>query len=183
MLFSILKTVRRRLGLALVLIGAVALPSQASAATVLFTLTGGATASFSLDQSPTPTFYSSNFFALQNISGTFQGAPGTLDLNLDNADTFQLTSGSTNVNGLSISPFFTGSLSNPTFISGTYNFDGSVFNSHTGISTLGHLQLSIADVSAVPEPSTWMLMLVGFGAVGGSMRLARNRKKLDLQSA
>jgi hypothetical protein len=30
--------------------------------------------------------------------------------------------------------------------------------------------------SAVPEPSTWALMLLGFGAIGGSLRRARRRE-------
>lgn len=32
--------------------------------------------------------------------------------------------------------------------------------------------------NAVPEPSAWALMLIGFGAVGGAMRSAKRRRKL-----
>lgn len=38
-------------------------------------------------------------------------------------------------------------------------------------------------VSAVPEPSTWAMMLVGFGFVGCGMRAAKRRKKLTVSCA
>lgn len=36
---------------------------------------------------------------------------------------------------------------------------------------------SAAAVAAVPEPSTWALMLLGFGAVGGAMRSAKRKRQ------
>jgi hypothetical protein len=36
---------------------------------------------------------------------------------------------------------------------------------------------------AVPEPSTWAMMLLGFGFVGGAMRAAKRRQKLALSYA
>lgn len=33
----------------------------------------------------------------------------------------------------------------------------------------------LSTISAVPEPAAWMLMLVGFGAVGAALRIRRNR--------
>jgi len=36
-------------------------------------------------------------------------------------------------------------------------------------------QFRVEGVSAVPEPATWALMILGFGAIGGTMRV-RNRK-------
>lgn len=36
--------------------------------------------------------------------------------------------------------------------------------------------LSLNATSAVPEPSTWMMLILGLGAVGASMRLQRRRK-------
>jgi hypothetical protein len=45
---------------------------------------------------------------------------------------------------------------------------------------LGTLAIRVFDtrtsVSAVPEPSTWAMMLIGFGAVGASMRRKSNRR-------
>jgi hypothetical protein len=41
---------------------------------------------------------------------------------------------------------------------------------------LGHTQASFSPAGAVPEPSTWAMMLVGFGAIGLAMRRSRRRK-------
>jgi hypothetical protein len=38
------------------------------------------------------------------------------------------------------------------------------------------------DVGAVPEPSTWAMMLLGFGFVGGAMR-SRRRQKVTVSYA
>jgi hypothetical protein len=35
---------------------------------------------------------------------------------------------------------------------------------------------SLAQLSGVPEPSTWAMMLIGFGAIGGAMRLKRREQ-------
>jgi hypothetical protein len=37
--------------------------------------------------------------------------------------------------------------------------------------------------AAVPEPSTWAMMLLGFGFVGGAMRCAKRRTKLTVSCA
>ena len=188
MLLSILKTVRRRLGLALVLIGAVALPSQASAATVLFTLTGDATASFYLDQSPTPSSVNPNNFSINQVSGILQGVPDTFGVGFGTGGGFDLGANFLKLIATTTgnNDLFSGTTANPMFNLGDYALHGNIDTlgaNGNPITTVGNFNLSITEVSAVPEPSTWMLMLVGFGAVGGSMRLARNRKKLDLRSA
>ena len=36
--------------------------------------------------------------------------------------------------------------------------------------------------TAVPEPATWMMMIAGFGLVGGAMRMARRRRRDNLAS-
>lgn len=51
---------------------------------------------------------------------------------------------------------------------------GLTINSNTGFGSLTQLRIAPA-VAAVPEPGTWALMLIGFGAVGASMR--RNRRR------
>lgn len=40
-----------------------------------------------------------------------------------------------------------------------------------------------ATIAAVPEPSTWAMMLFGFGAVGGAMRSAKRKRRLTLSHA
>jgi len=39
------------------------------------------------------------------------------------------------------------------------------------------------NVSAVPEPATWAMMLLGFGIVGGAMRSAKRRQKATVSHA
>ncbi len=36
---------------------------------------------------------------------------------------------------------------------------------------------------AVPEPATWAMMLIGFGFVGGAMRIAKRRQKVTVSYA
>ena len=43
--------------------------------------------------------------------------------------------------------------------------------------------LSFSNVAAVPEPGTWALMLVGFGAIGFSMRRRRSQSAHIFQAA
>lgn len=40
--------------------------------------------------------------------------------------------------------------------------------------------LQINAVAAVPEPTTWAMMLLGFGFVGGAMRAAKRRQKVTV---
>ena len=50
-----------------------------------------------------------------------------------------------------------------------------------GTSRYGSQTTNFAAVAAVPEPGTWAMMLIGFGAMGVSMR--RNRRRVMLQAA
>ena len=52
----------------------------------------------------------------------------------------------------------------------TLDFRGTTW----GRNDLANLNLNAT--SAVPEPSTWMMLILGLGAVGASMRLQRRRK-------
>lgn len=45
------------------------------------------------------------------------------------------------------------------------------------------LTLTGTQVGAVPEPGTWAMMLIGFGAVGGAMRSAKRRRKATFSYA
>ena len=51
----------------------------------------------------------------------------------------------------------------------------------TSVGTTGRSLFGIAIASPVPEPGTWAMMLLGFGAVGVAMR--RSRKERRLQAA
>jgi hypothetical protein len=47
----------------------------------------------------------------------------------------------------------------------------------------GAVLYSTGSTSAVPEPGTWAMMLIGFGAIGFSLRSSNQRRKLLTQAA
>ena len=164
---------RRSIG-ALALAAALVATSPARAATYLFTITGNKTASFTLDSSPVPSTSDQFGFTLSSVSGTFEGSSMTFDL------TFWLLSAS---GGMDLNPsggggglstqgdqLFSGSQSNPTFLTGTFPL--STFGSDND----RLYSLTISDLpDAVPEPATWLMMVVGFAAIGFSQTRARLR--------
>jgi PEP-CTERM motif len=130
-------------------------------------LSGTNTVTFDLPESPTPTLVTSSFFAINNVQvevvsvlngkassagasdeiGFFSASNGTETI-LDFGKSF--FNDTLNVG----SGYFTGSLSDPTFVPGTY-------------SGANGESLTITDVTAaVPEPSTWAMMILGFCGLG-----------------
>lgn len=73
------------------------------------------------------------------------------------------------------------------FTTATFNFLGTgnntslVFSSPSSANNRDPL-LDFVSLSAVPEPGTWMLMLLGFGAIGFSMR-SRKKDQARIQFA
>lgn len=65
---------------------------------------------------------------------------------------------------------FTGPTSAPIFSSGSFSITEVGSNAAVNVTIT---DLSTPVVPAVPEPATWALMIVGFGAVGGALRRAR----------
>jgi hypothetical protein len=61
---------------------------------------------------------------------------------------------------------------------GTYQYYDFYSLGTSGNAAPGNVILSSLTLTPVPEPGTWAMMLLGFGAVGVAMR--RNRKKLAL---
>jgi hypothetical protein len=55
-------------------------------------------------------------------------------------------------------------------VTGTYALNASVQNTLDSVNP----SYILLDAPAVPEPGTWMLMLLGFGAIGFAMRRRRN---------
>ena len=149
-----------------------AIASPAYAAPLLFNFSGpSGTAIFQLDSNPTPTtsqtFIGSDQFSFSNVAGVFGGVAGT-------ASTISFGNGifsslSINAANLGFTQFnaptlFTGSPGSPTFLTGTFTLINPFFGN-------GTLTISpVAVTGAVPEPATWAMMLVGFGAVGGALR-------------
>lgn len=162
----------RKALIGLLFVGASCVSSQASAALVLFTLTGDVTASFTLDQSPTPTSVYPNNFLINNVAATLLGASDTVGLDF-RRDDFDIDSQFTIITLQGSRPLFSGTYAAPTFNLGTYSFADTVASAD-GEQFTGNSNLSITSVNgAVPEPSTWMMMVAGFGLLGGAVRYGR----------
>ncbi len=157
----------------------------ASAATLLFDLSGSRNATFTLEVDPVipdrvnnqPLLGGSQIF-FDNVAGTFNGVAGTGNINFGSGDILAALNinapglGFTQFGGTDLFSFVNGQ---PVFNTGTFNFSGIV----TGRSTL-----TISEVSAaVPEPTTWAMMLIGFGFIGGPMRSAKRRQKVTVSYA
>ena len=141
---------------------ALSIPAQAQAASFVFELSGGNTGMFTLDEDE---FDSSDngSFTFENESFVFNGADVTGGIKfftnggLGGFD-LQLSGGTEVFTGPQL---FTGPTSDPSFLTGIFALSQGT-------------TVTISEVSAaVPEPSTWALMLLGFGAVGASMRGSR----------
>jgi hypothetical protein len=150
----------------------------AKADTYQFTVVDGVnTATFDLSESLTPNLDTSTLFQVNNVQVSivsngfhrlitenidFHTANGNSEFISDSgswvADTLSLTNGA----------YFTGTTADPTFKLGTYGITGD--------------SLTITDISAaVPEPSTWAMMLLGFGGLGFmAYRKKRNGSSLRL---
>jgi len=136
----------------------------AKADTVLFTVVDNSnTVKFDVAENPVPSLVTSTLFQLNNISVVVNGttvsgdnidfSPATGNGNVETIDDsigfFHDTLG----NILDTGPYFTGTLSNPTFVPGTYGINGD--------------SVTITDITAaVPEPATWAMMIFGFTGVG-----------------
>lgn len=148
--------------------------APATAATYLFNLSGPQTVSFSLDSSPTPDVVAlGSFFRLDNVSGLVNGSASVFSLGFGSS-TYTSNFGfisPTVGNQFIASPgaqLYTGSEAAPTFRTGTFALsDGYTI-------TIG---------SGVPEPSTWVIMLLGFGLVGGALRAAKRKQKVTVSYA
>ncbi|MBC2667937.1 PEPxxWA-CTERM sorting domain-containing protein [Novosphingobium piscinae] len=126
-----------------------------------------------------------------NITGgtlgnfTFNGAfqPGAVTFSfgaLRTAAAFAMASNSSNYTfesllGGSVVESFTANVGS-TSANNFYGFTNSAFDSIRITNTasdfflVDNLQLSAAGTGAVPEPSTWAMMLIGFGCVGAMLR-------------
>jgi hypothetical protein len=53
------------------------------------------------------------------------------------------------------------------------------FTRESGTATAATFQVFQISPAPVPEPTTWAMMLIGFGAVGGAMRRASKAAKIQ----
>lgn len=152
-----------------------AVASPASAATLLYQLSGDYTASWQLDSNPIPDVSSSGVnFTIWDVEGFPDAIFGVADITFWHAD---------ELGGFTIEDFYIGSIlaealgpqlysgpeSSPTMLTGTFQLTGVNGESYTlNVSTVG---------GVVPEPATWAMMVLGFGVLGGAMRGARRTRK------
>jgi hypothetical protein len=135
----------------------------AKADTVQLTVVDGDnTVTFEAPESPIPPIISPTIFALKDVTVVLNGktfstddtiefapANGNTQFLGDTDSLFSDTLGNIETTGA----FFTGTTSDPTFVPGTYGIAGD--------------SLTITDISAaVPEPSTWAMMILGFCGLG-----------------
>jgi hypothetical protein len=117
------------------------------------------------------------------ISGTFNGsqitglAPGFFGAN----DLFYLT-GPFFVDGNGLSFTTAAGISANLFVTNdtSYRVNTQGAGLLTGLVTAS---ATAAAPAAVPEPATWAMMLIGFGAIGCSMRFARKKQRVRAATA
>ena len=147
--------------------------APASAATLLYTVTGAYTASFELNNKPVSLVDPSdpNAFFVFDVPGTFGGYAGiggltfysaaegggftTTFLNPDTS-TYDLS----NPVGLQL---FTGPLSHPTLLA----FGPTIFTDYYDPRLTYTISAIVTDV---PEPASWAMMIAGLGLIGGLSR-------------
>lgn len=158
--------------------------TAADAATYVFSLKSSQyNATFELPDSPSvgSCYVAGSYFCFDGVQGTLNNAAHTFDgLIFTSTNYFAGGNGGFSYDA-DFSQYFvgtqlyTGSESSPTFKLGSFNLTAFTNPSVTGTLTISN------PTSGVPEPATWAMMLLGFGAVGGAMR--RRRQKITVSYA
>ena len=161
-----------------VAISALCVAVPADAATLLFQLTGSKDATFQLDSNPTPDSFTSTFIGDQisfnNVAGIFGGTPGvasSISFGTNLINKLDITGTSLGFTQFTGPALFTGPASSPVFAPGTFSLVNFVF----GPATLTISQVAVA----VPEPSSWAMMLIGFGMLGAAARYRRRKTAIS----
>lgn len=155
--------------LILVIAGLVLASSHAhvGAAQLLYRLTGDTDVTFTVDTQPVPDVVFPDGFLIRNVDVTLNGLLQSRDVGFVR----DLSGGGLIVLGSDLNlagpQLFTGPFASPTLLPGNFVLTG--FNDPART-----FSLSVSAVgTAVPEPRTWLLMLLGFGLVGGALRTRR----------
>lgn len=157
-------------------------PCAAEAATVHYELSGGATASWDLEQNPVPDEFDGSSFTLNNITGSF---PLMSPVNI-----IFFTDGSSPISGgfalfnfiqqplvAAGQQLFAGTTAAPILKGGTFVLDGAFFDPSEGQYVFVPDYYTL--VVSVPEPEIWGLLIVGFSIAGGAMRRAARHRHRD----
>ncbi|MBB4619383.1 PEPxxWA-CTERM sorting domain-containing protein [Sphingomonas abaci] len=160
---------------------AVACPAAASAADFRFTVTGDYSASWILSDTAELVSASNQGFSIADVAGTFPGSVGDIAyldfFSAGNGGGLTIWDNDVSVqdplailaNGAQLyTGTYTGPAWTPTWKTGAFAFTG---NNGTGSYTLTVAQVA----SAIPEPSTWALAILGMALVGGALRRRRTQ--------
>ncbi len=164
----------KKIALVAALLGSAVVAVPATAAPLLynFTATAANQPSFSFNINSDPTSFNVGPFSfMANVQNyTVNGAPASSATGF----TFYTPADGGGFNSPTASYFgqqlFSGTLGAPTLLTGNF----TLFSNNSLSTALGTLSVT----SAVPEPATWAMMLVGFGMVGATARYRRRATKV-----
>ena len=151
-----------------------AVPSSgAQAAELLYEATGpGTTISFIIDDQLGPTSIEVDGFVVSNVFVQLNGVSQTRDIGFVR----ELSEGGFIILGtgynLTGPQLFSGSYDAPTLLTGTFELAG--FRNPELLYSLEVREVT----SPVPEPSTWLLLIVGFGLLGMKLRVRASVARL-----
>ena len=135
----------------------------------------GTTATFSLPNNPTPSSVGADFFQLDGITVVIPGQ-GTFTGNVDFFDTAGGGGAGSGVDVLQGPQLFSGTLSNPTMLTGMFPLSGTVTpDEDRPVDISGTLIASSSPTAPppVPEPSSALLFFTGIGTIAGTLALRR----------
>lgn len=142
---------------------AAAFGAGAAQAAYHFDLVGGHTMSFTIADTAAGWQPTADDYGFNGVSGLLNGSPALISMFLSGGSVEQFSSGS-----LTLSLLHVGGpdLFQP---GGGGHFNIGV-HSFAGYNGAGAYTLTISGASDAPEPATWAMAILGFGAVGTSLR-------------
>ncbi len=143
--------------------------TAADAAVLVYSLSGSYTGVFTIDESRLPpSMPNADYFEVEG-NGTLDGVTGPQTIAFNTiGNSGGLTTGFPAFTNLFGDQLFTGTTAAPVLRTGSFTLllDGDATQEVT-------LDVSVA---AVPEPATWGMMVLGFGAAGVALRRRRYRR-------